>query len=105
MVVMRIRPSIARALMWMLVPASMGLSAYFGTYALYSERGYVQLMTVRSQLADSRARLNQLTDKRMRLEHRIQLLKAGDPDLVEELARGKLMDGAPGQIAIPRDKP
>ena len=42
--------------------------------------------------------------KRMRLEHRIQLLEAGDPDLIEELARTKLMDGAPGQVAIPRQR-
>jgi cell division protein FtsB len=40
----------------------------------------------------------------MRLEHRISLLKSGDPDLIEELARTKLMDGAPGQVAVPRDK-
>ena len=25
-----------------------------------------------------------------------------DPDLVEELARGQLMDGAPNQVAVPR---
>jgi hypothetical protein len=25
-----------------------------------------------------------------------------DPDLVEELARGRLMDGAPNQVAVPR---
>jgi cell division protein FtsB len=87
----------------MLIPASLGLSAYFGTYALYSEHGYVQLLSVRSQLVQSRVQLAQLTDKRMRLEHRIQLLKSGDPDLIEELARTKLMDGAPGQVAIPRD--
>ena len=26
-----------------------------------------------------------------------------DPDLVEELARTRLMDGAPNQVAIPRN--
>jgi hypothetical protein len=25
-----------------------------------------------------------------------------DPDMVEELARGQLMDGAPNQVAVPR---
>jgi hypothetical protein len=25
-----------------------------------------------------------------------------DPDLVEELARSQLMDGGPGEIAVPR---
>ncbi len=27
---------------------------------------------------------------------------AADPDLVEELARGQLMFGAPNQVAVPR---
>jgi hypothetical protein len=25
-----------------------------------------------------------------------------DPDMIEELARGQLMDGGPGQVAVPR---
>ncbi len=79
--------------------------AYFGYYAVYGERGYMALNTIKSELTDRNARLAQLTTRRMGLEHRIMLLKAGDPDLVEELARTKLMDGAPGQVAVPRDKP
>ena len=40
---------------------------------------------------------------RARLEHRIALMdKNADPDLVEELARTQLMDGAPNQVAVPR---
>lgn len=101
---MRIRPSVVRIICWLTVPATLGAAAWFGTYALYGERGYVQLLSTRSQLADSRTQLAQLTDKRQRLEHRIQLLKAGDSDLVEELARSELMDGAPGQVAIPRPR-
>ena len=27
-----------------------------------------------------------------------------DPDLIEELARTQLMDGAPNQVAVPRSK-
>ena len=48
--------------------------------------------------------LGQLQAARQRLEHRIDLMRPGqvDPDLVEELARGQLMEGAPGQIAVPR---
>jgi hypothetical protein len=40
----------------------------------------------------------------MRLQHRIQLMRPGqvDPDLVEELYRKDLMEGAPNQVAIPR---
>ena len=104
MSVMRIRPSVVRVICWMLVPAGIAVAAYFGYYALYGDRGYVQLLTVRTQLAEAHTQLAQLTDKRMRLEHRIQLLQSGDTDLIEELARTKLMDGAPGQVAIPRDR-
>ena len=78
--------------------------SYFGYYAVYGERGYIALHTVRSELSGSEVQLAQLTEQRMRLEHRISLLQAGDPDLVEELARTKLMDGAPGQVAVPRGK-
>jgi cell division protein FtsB len=101
---MRIRPSVVRIICWLTVPATLGVAAYFGTFALYGERGYAQLLDIRSELAEKQTQLAQLTDKRMRLEHRIQLLKSGDPDLVEELARTKLMDGAPGQVAIPRQR-
>ena len=102
---MRIRPSLVRIFCWLTVPAVIAGAAYFGYHALYGERGYVQLLTVRSQLNGAHTQLAQLTDKRMRLEHRIQLLNSGDPDLIEELARTKLMDGAPGQVAIPREHP
>jgi len=101
---MRIRPSVVRFLWWLSVPALFSGVAYFGYYGLYGERGYVALTEVKTELAQSHARLAQLTEHRERLQHRIDLLKAGDPDLVEELARTKLMDGAPGQVAVPRDK-
>ena len=46
----------------------------------------------------------QLQANRARLEHRIALMEkdGADPDLVEELARTQLMDGAPNQVAVPR---
>jgi cell division protein FtsB len=89
----------------MILPAmTAAVVAYFGYYAVYGERGFVALHTVRTQLVQTNTRLAQLTEQRMRLEHRISLLKSGDPDLIEELARTKLMDGAPGQVAVPRDK-
>jgi cell division protein FtsB len=84
--------------------ALLGGSGFFGYHGLYGERGYVALTTLRGDLAASQTRLAQLTEQRTRLQHRIDLLRAGDADLVEELARTKLLDGAPGQIAVPRDK-
>ncbi len=101
---MRIRRSVVRIFGWTVIPAmTVAVVAYFGYYAVYGDRGYVALNTVKAQLTWNNAKLAQLTERRMRLEHRIMLLKAGDPDLVEELARTKLMDGAPGQVAVPRD--
>jgi cell division protein FtsB len=49
-------------------------------------------------------KLAQVVSQRDHLAHRIQLMEGGhaDPDLVEELARGQLMDGAPNQVAVPR---
>jgi len=102
---MRVRRSVVRIFGWMVLPAmTVAVVSYFGYYAVYGERGYVALHTVRSDLSTSQVKLAQLTEQRMRLEHRISLLKSGDPDLVEELARTQLMDGAPGQVAVPRDK-
>ena len=101
---MRIRPSVARFLWWLSVPALLLGSAFFGYHALYGDRGYLVLTNLRANLSQSHARLAQLTDQRTRLQHRIDLLAAGDADLLEELARTKLMDGAPGQIAVPRSK-
>lgn len=91
-----------RALWWLSVPALLITTGYFGYHGLYGERGYVALTNVKAELSQSHTRLAQLTAERQRLEHRIDLLKAGDPDLIEELARTKLMDGAPGQVAVPR---
>lgn len=99
---MRIRPSFVRIFGWLTIPAMVAASFYFGYCALYGERGYARLQQVRSELSGANTKLAALTDKRLRLEHSIDLLKAGDPDLIEELARTKLMDGAPGQVAIPR---
>jgi cell division protein FtsB len=102
---MRIRRSVTRIFGLAVIPAvSIAVVSYFGYNAYWGERGYVALTSVRTQLADAHTHLASVSDQRQRLEHRIALLKSGDPDLVEELARTKLMDGAPGQVAVPRDK-
>jgi len=83
---------------------SVAVISYFGYYAVWGERGYLALNDTRTRLSDAQGQLDQIGDQNRRLEHRIVLLKAGsaDPDLVEELARTQLMDGAPGQVAVPR---
>ena len=72
-----------------------------------TKRGYLALHDTQAKLVVAQEQLDRVADQRQRLEHRIALLKPGspDPDLVEELARTRLMDGAPGQVAVPRDKP
>ncbi len=103
---MRIRRSVARVFSAMVLPAiTAAVVAYFGYYAIWGTRGYDALHDVQAKLAIEQQRYAQAKDARERLQHRISLLGEGhaDPDLVEELARGELMDGAPGQVAVPRD--
>lgn len=78
--------------------------SYFGYYAIWGERGMLALTDVEDRLGVQREQLAQLQSERQRLDHRIQLMRPGnvDNDLVEELARAQLMEGAPGQIAVPR---
>jgi cell division protein FtsB len=103
---MRIRRSVARVFSALVLPAiSAAVIAYFGYYAIWGARGVEALHDVQTRLAVEQRRYAEAKDARERLQHRISLLGEGkaDPDLVEELARGELMDGAPGQVAVPRD--
>ncbi len=104
---MRIRRSVTRFFGALVVPAiATAVTAYFGYYAIWGERGALALKDVQAQLGVQQEEFAQAKDARLRLQHRISLLEPGkvDPDLVEELARGELMDGAPGQVAVPRDQ-
>jgi cell division protein FtsB len=78
--------------------------AYFGYYAVWGERGMLALAEVNARLGAQQDELVQLQGHRAHLEHRIELMRPGsvDNDLVEELARSQFMEGAPGQIAVPR---
>lgn len=80
------------------------LAAYFGYHAVWGEGGYFVLKHTQADLAREQTKLAQMDDDRARLEHRIQLLNANDHDMIEELARTELMNGAPGQVAVPREK-
>lgn len=75
---------------------------YFGAFAIWGDRGYIALQSSRRSLTQKQAELDGLTRERQRLEHRIKLVQSGDPDLLEEIARKKLVAGAPGQVVIPR---
>ncbi|SRR5258706_12321803 len=102
---MRIRRSVRRFFGALVIPAIATASlAYFGYHLVLGPRGLRALEDVRATLGVHQEQLAQATDTRQRLQHRISLLEPGrvDPDLVEELARGQLMDAAPGQVTVPR---
>jgi cell division protein FtsB len=101
---MRIKRSVSRIFGVLVVPAiTLAVVAYFGAYAIWGNRGVLALEDTQAQLGVQQQQLAQVQDSRTRLEHRIALMENdADPDLVEELARGQLMDGAPNQVAVPR---
>ena len=102
---MRIKRSVTRFFMALVLPAlSIAVVGYFGSYAIWGERGLLVLEDTQAKLGIQQEKLTQIATQRDRLAHRIALMEEGraDPDLVEELARTQLMDGAPNQVAIPR---
>jgi len=102
---MRIRRSVTRFFAASVIPAiSAAAVAYFGYYTIWGTRGLIVLTETQARLEVRQEQLATLTAERERLEHRIALLEPGsvDPDLVEEVARSQLLEGAPGQVAVPR---
>ena len=102
---MRIKRSVTRFFGALILPAlTVAVVSYFGSYAIWGERGMLALGTVQARLDVREEQLSQVAGERARLAHRIALMEDGnaDPDLVEELARSQLMDGAPNQVAVPR---
>ena len=102
---MRIKRSVTRIFTVLIVPAiSLAVVGYFGTYAIWGNRGVLALEDTQAQLGVQLQQLAELQANRQRLEHRIALMEkdGGDADLVEELARTQLMDGGPNQVALPR---
>lgn len=104
---MRIRRSVTRFFGVLVIPAiSAAAIAYFGYYTLWGTRGLLALADVQARLSVQQEQLSSLSDQRAHLERRIRLLRSGmeDRDLVEEIARGQMLDSTPGQIAVPRDR-
>jgi cell division protein FtsB len=102
---MRIKRSVTRIFTVLIVPAiSLAVVGYFGTYAIWGNRGVLALEDTQAELGVQQQQLAELQANRQRLEHRIGLMEknGGDADLVEELARTQLMDGANNQVAVPR---
>ncbi|HEV2652839.1 MAG TPA: septum formation initiator family protein [Rhizomicrobium sp.] len=78
--------------------------AYFGYYAIWGDRGLIAFQTTEAQLDVQKEQLAQADAIRSRLQHRISLMDAGDPDLVEELQRTQLMEGSQGVIGVTRPR-
>ena len=102
---MRIKRSVSRFFGLLVIPAiCVAVVSYFTAYTVWGNRGMLVLEDTQARLGIQQEQLAQLQGSRARLEHRIALMNQNDPDLVEELARGQLMDGAPNQVALPRDR-
>jgi cell division protein FtsB len=101
---MRIKRSVTRFFTTLIVPSiSLAVVSYFGAYAIWGNRGILSLEDTQAKLGIQQQQLVEIQANRLRLEHRIALMdKDADPDLVEELARVQLMDGAPNQVAVSR---
>lgn len=103
---MAMRRSVARVVGALIVPSiSVASIAYFGYHALWGERGWVALTSTRGQLVAEEQQLASLRDARVRLEHRIDLVRRGDPDMLQELRRKELLGAGAGEVAVPRNGP
>jgi len=101
---MRVKLSVARFISRACLPTLCCIiAAYFGYHAVWGSGGYYARKQAEVKLARQDAVLNTLHAKHQELQHRIDLLQKNDPDMIQELARTELMDGAPGQVAVPRD--
>ena len=104
---MRLSRRIGRNIGIILLPAiCCAVTGYFGYTVIFGERGLVAWRQTQDQLRIAQANLNNLRAKREALQHRISLLdgKAIDPDLLEEVAHGQLLETRSGEVAVPREK-
>lgn len=101
---MRIRRSVTRFFTASVLPAiCTAIIAYFGYYTISGARGYNAYRTVNVDLSAQQQKLASLKNDRMRLQHRIDLLDRGDPDMVREVEHDQMTGSAPGEMAMPRD--
>jgi cell division protein FtsB len=102
---MRIKRSVTRFFGNLVIPAvSAAAISYFGYYAIWGTRGLIALTDAKARLSVEEARLAALSDQRNRLEKRIQLLRSGDPDVIEEVAREQMLGSKPGQVEVERNR-
>jgi cell division protein FtsB len=92
---------------FLMVPAiCVAVTGYFGYSGIFGERGLLALETTRARLAIATQDLADVRAKREALQRRIALLEGTtvDSDLLDELARGLLLESGPDEVAVPREK-
>ncbi len=104
---MQMRRRVRRNFGTIAVPAiCCAVSLYFGYSGIFGNRGLIAWSQTRTELATAKGDLSGVRAKREALEHRISLLdgRAIDADLLEEVARGVLLETRRDEVAIPREK-
>ena len=76
--------------------------AYFGYFTIWGERGLMALASARTQLTAEQQQLDTLQTARELLQRRIALLRAGDPDILQEVRRKQLLGAENGEVLVPR---
>ena len=77
---MRIKRSVTRFFGVLILPAlTVAVVGYFGSYAIWGDRGVLALEDTQAQLGVRQEQLAQVQDERARLEHRIALMEDGMP--------------------------
>lgn len=79
-----------------------GAVFYFGYHTIQGDRGLMAWWQLRHEIAESELLLVQSAEARLRLEHRVNLLRPDslDPDLLEERARAMFNLGHDSEIVI-----
>jgi cell division protein FtsB len=100
---MVMRRSVARVVGASIVPAICAAAvAYFGYFTVWGERGLMALASARTQFTAEQQQLDTLQTARERLQRRIALLRAGDPDILQEVRRKQLLGAENGEVLVPR---
>ena len=102
---MAVRRSVARIVGALVVPAICAATTfYFGYFTGWGYRGLRALAATLAQLSGERQQYSAIRTTRERLEHRIALLRRGDPDMVQEVWRNRVLGGENSVVMVPRDR-
>jgi cell division protein FtsB len=102
---MVMRRSVARVVGALIVPAICAAAVtYFGYFTIWGERGLMALASARTQLTAEQRQLDTLQTARERIQRRIALVRAGDPDILQEVRRKQLLGAESGEILVPRKR-